>query len=202
MLIYDDSFAAVMTASQREAAAFGADVYGSEHILLGLLSAGGPLTERVVTVGSGVSLDAVREAIENAVDDAPHLQRLGVSAVATHAAAETTEPVRMPRNRHTSELQSSLNSSSVKLAHLRKTRQLPRERKVDSAVLWLAVLEPTARASKLLRAMGSDPDRVRATVLGALAAPGTPAPHWPTEVRSGPVTRLVHWLFNRKSTSA
>lgn len=201
MLIYDDSFAAVMTASQREAAALGADVYGSEHMLLGLLSAGGLLTEQVSNADSGVSLDAVRQAIENAVDDAPHLQRLGVSAVDTQAAADT-KPVRMPRNRHTPELQASLNSGSAKLGHLRKTGQLPRERKVDSAALWLAVLEPTARASKLLRAMGSDPDRVRGTVLSALAAPGTPAPHWPTEVRSGPVTRLVHWLFNRKSTSA
>lgn len=202
MLIYDDSFGAVMAASQRQAAALGADVYGSEHILLGLLSAGGPLAEQVSNADSGVSLGAVRHAIENAVDDAPHLRRLGLSAVSTQAAANTTKPERMPRNRHTPELQAALNSGSAKLAHLRKTGQLPRERKVDSAVLWLAVLEPTARASKLLRAMGSEPDRLRGVVLGALAAPGAPTPPWPTEVRSGPVTRLVHWLFNRKSTSA
>lgn len=202
MLIYNDSFTAVMAASQREAAALGADVYGSEHILLGLLSEGGPLAEQVSNADRDVSLDAVRQAIENAVDDAPHLQRLGMSEVETQTATDTTKPARMPRNRHTPELQTSLNSGSAKLGHLRKTGQLPRERKVDSAVLWLAVLEPTARASKLLRAMGSDPDRLRGAVLSALAAPEAPAPHWPTEMRSGPITRLLHWIFNRKSTSA
>lgn len=202
MLIYDDSFAAVMAASQREAAALGADVYGSEHMLLGLLAAGGPLAEQVSSVDSGVSFDAVRQAVENAVDDAPHLQRLGISAVDAGPTADRTRPARMPRNRHTPELQVSLNSGSAKWGQLRKTGQLPRRSKVDSAVLWLAVLEPTARAARLLRTMGSDPDRLRAAVLSALAAPGTAAPQWPTEVRSGPVTRLAHWLFNRRSESA
>lgn len=201
MLIYDDSFAAVMAASQREAAALGADVYGSEHVLLGLLAAGGPLAEQVTSVDGGVTLDAVRQGIENAVDDAPHLQRLGVSAVDAHVPTGTTRPVRMPRNRHTSELQASLNAGSAKWGQLRKARRLPRERKVGTAVLWLAVLEPTARASKLLRAMGSDPDRLRAAVLTALAGPGAPVPPWPSEVRPGPVTRLAHRLFDRRSVT-
>lgn len=202
MLIYDDSFAAVMAASQREAADLGADVYGSEHFLLGLLAAGGTLAEEVSSVDDGVNFDAVRQGIQDAVDDAPHLQRLGVTAVSARVPADPSRPVRMPRSRHTTELQVSLNSSSARWGQLRKTKQLPRARKVDTAVLWLAVLEPTARASKLLRAMGSDPDQLRSAVLNALTAPGTPVPQWPTEVRSGPVTRLAQWLFTRRSTSA
>ena len=199
MLIYDDSFAAVMAAGQREAAALGAHEYGSEHMLLGLLAAGGPLVERISNADSGVNLDGVRQAIDSSVDDAPHLQRLGLSRVDSPPAP--AKSARTPRNRHTSELQVSLNSGTAKWGQLRKAGRLTKERKLDSAVLWLAVLEPTARAAKLLRAMGSDPDQLRSAVLGALAAPGTAAPEWPTEVRPGPVTRLVHWLFNRRSTS-
>jgi ATP-dependent Clp protease ATP-binding subunit ClpA len=188
-----------MAAAQQEAAALGAHEYGSEHILVGLLAADGPLVEQVSSVDSGLSADRVRQAIERSIDDTPSLQRLGLSPV--DASPAPTKAPRMPRNRHTSELQVSLNSGTTKWGQLRKTGQLTKERKLDSAVLWLAVLEPTARASKLLRAMGSDPDQLRSAVLGALATPGTPAPQWPTEVRPGLVTRLVHGLFNRRSTS-
>ena len=38
MLMYDDSFVAAMTATTDEATMLGARMYGSEHVLLGLLA--------------------------------------------------------------------------------------------------------------------------------------------------------------------
>ncbi|MEP7765175.1 Clp protease N-terminal domain-containing protein [Sanguibacter sp. 25GB23B1] len=200
MLIYDDSFTDAMTATEREATALGAHLYGSEHVLLGLLAQGGPLTGDVTSVATTVSYEAVRDAVVNADDDAPLLRNLGLSTVATQVA-ETPPARRTPRKRHASELQSALNTASAKWGQLRKGGQLPRETRLSSTVLWLAVLEPAARASRILQTLDADLDEVRAAVLASAAAPG-PAPSWPTEVRTGPVTRLVHLLFNRRSTSA
>lgn len=56
MLIYDDTFTDVMTAMQHEATALGAHVYGSEHVLLGLLATGGLLADAVTAVHPLVDL--------------------------------------------------------------------------------------------------------------------------------------------------
>ena len=202
MLMYDDSFAAVMTATKDEATALGARDFGSEHVLLGLLASDDELTQRVVRSFPDLTASAVRAAVRSAVDDAPHLARLGLAAresVVTARAGGAAGGV-PPRNKHTPELQSALNQATAKWGHLRRVRALPKESKVSSAVLWLAVLEPSARASRLLHAMGVDVDGVRTTVLSALAPSGA-APMWPDEPPVGPVTRLVHWVFGRTNVA-
>jgi hypothetical protein len=201
MLIYDDSFADVMTATQKEATGLGAHVYGSEHLLLGLLAAGGPLRATVSAVAPAVTYEATLDAVTRADDDAPLIGRLGLSTVAAQVA-EAPRPARTPRNRHTPELQSALNTASAKWGQLRKDGAISKETKLTSTVLWLAVLEPAARASRLMQTLDADLDQVRAAVLATAAAPGHPAPPWPTEVRTALVTRLVHRFFNRTSTSA
>lgn len=200
MLIYDDTFTDVMTATQREATALGAHVYGSEHVLLGLLAKGGPVVDRVTALAPSFTHDAVLDAVERSADDAPLIGSLGLSTVATQVA-EAPRPIRTPRNRHTPELQSALNTASAEWGRLRKNGSLPKESKLTSTVLWLAVLEPAARASRLLQALDIDVDQVRAEVLATAATPGAPAPEWPTEVRTGPVTRLVQRIFSRTSTA-
>ena len=200
MLIYDDSFAAAMTATRQEATDLGAHVYGSEHLLLGLLAEGGPLAEVVSGRDGAVTYDAVRRAVTHAIDDAPLLEGLGVSVVAS-GLADAPRPRRTPRNRHSPELQAAMSAASAKWGRLRKSGDLPRESRLDSTVLWLAVLEPPARSYRLVEALGADPDGLRAAVLGAAAVPGAPVPAWPTEVRRGPVTRLVHRLMDRGSRS-
>ena len=106
-----------------------------------------------------------------------------------------------PRNKHTPELQSALNQATAKWGQLRRAGALPKERKVSSTILWLAVLEPTTRASRLLHAMDVDPDSVRATVLDAMAPAGTDAPAWPTEPTRGPFTRLLHRVLDRTNVA-
>ncbi len=212
MLVYDDSFAAVMAASQEQATRLGADAYGSEHVLLGLLTAAGPLTEQVVRVEPGLEVQVVRSAVERSADDAVHLQRLGIDterllAPASEAAAGVGEgrapsrARRPPRNRHTPEWQQALNSASVKLSRLHESGALPRRRKVTSAVLWLAVLEPGTRAHRLLAAVDVDAERVRVAVLSALAGAGAVAPAWPEQARAGLLTRLVQGLLARANTA-
>ncbi|MCI2240086.1 hypothetical protein MN205_16575 [Kineococcus sp. TRM81007] len=204
MLIYDDSFGAVMAASQREATELGADAYGSEHVLLGLLGAAGPLTEQVQRAEPALTAGAVRAAVQRGADDAVHLQRLGVDAEQLLAPAPGETPSRQhptPRNRHTPEWQRALASASVKLDRLQKSGALPRQRKVTSAVLWLAVLEPGTRAYRLLAAVDVDAERVRDAVLGALAGAGAAAPPWPEQARAGLLTRLVQRALARVNTA-
>ncbi|WP_337059472.1 Clp protease N-terminal domain-containing protein [Kineococcus sp. G2] len=204
MLVYDDSFGAVMAASQEQATRLGADAYGSEHVLLGLLAAAGPLTEQVQRTEPELDARVVRSAVERGADDAVHLRRLGVDAEQLLAPApgeESSRPRPTPRNRHTPEWQQALNSASVKLSQLRKSGALPRERKVTSAVLWLAVLEPGTRAHRLLAAVDVDAERVRTAVLSALAGAGAVAPAWPEQARAGLLTRLAQRALARVSTA-
>ncbi|MBO1751464.1 hypothetical protein J4G33_06565 [Actinotalea sp. BY-33] len=203
MLIYDDSFVAVMTATSDEATALGARAYGSEHVLLGLLAAGDGLTQQVARTFPDLTATAVREAVHGGLDDAPHLARLGIDVHAPEGASRAEGPAggRRPRTKHAPELQAALNRATATWGHLRKTGALPKESTLSSAVLWLAVLEPSARAPRLLEAMGIDPDGVRVAVLSALVAPGEPVPTWPDEVPVGPVTRLVHRVFGRTNVA-
>ncbi|MCC2314067.1 Clp protease N-terminal domain-containing protein [Cellulomonas xiejunii] len=200
MLIYDDTFAAAMTATQAEATALGARAYGSEHVLLGLLVADDELTRQVVGSFPALTPAAVRAAVHGALDDAPHLARLGLAAPDPTGSAASMAG-RPPRPKHLPELQSALNQASAKWAHLRRTGAVPKEGKVGSTVLWLAVLELPARSPHLLRAMGIDPDGVRAAVLSAAVPAGTEAPAWPAEAPTGPFTRLVHRFFGRTNVA-
>lgn len=199
MLIYDDSFVAAMTAIRQEATALGARAYGSEHALLGLLAAGGPVTQQIVRLHPQLTVSAVRTAVEQALDDLPHLRRLGIEPDALPVASSSTGSARnsAPSNRHAPELQAALNSATAKWGQLRKSHSLPRERKTSSVVLWLAVLEPAARASRLLQALGADPDQVRSAVLAAAVPTDATAPAWPAQPAPGPVQRLMQRLFTR-----
>ena len=73
MLMYDDSFVAAMTATTDEATALGARIYGSEHVLLGLLVAHDHVTQHVVDMFPGLTAPAVREAVRAALDDSADL---------------------------------------------------------------------------------------------------------------------------------
>lgn len=200
MLIYDDSFVAVMTATQDEATRLGARRYGSEHVLLGLLAADDWLTAEVTRSFPALTRDALRAAVESAADDAPHLARLGITTetVETGRAASGAERrVAAPRAKHAPELQAALSAASAKWAHLRDTHREPRERKVSSAVLWFAVLEPATRASRLLETLGVDPGGVRDVLLGVLLPAGGAVRAWPATAPLGPVSRLMQRVFER-----
>lgn len=193
MLIYDQTFVATMNATRDAATALGADAYGSEHLLLGLLTSADALTTRVVEEFPGLTAPAVRDAVREAADDAPHLARLGLTAPDVPATRRGIPP----RVKHRPELQAALNRATSAWGHLRKTHALPKERRLSSAVLWLAVLEPSARAPRLLDALGIDPDAVCTTVLRTLVPAGTPVPTWPTDPPVDPLTRLAHRIFGR-----
>ena len=201
MPIYDESFAAAMVATQREATRLGADAYGSEHVLLGLLAGDVPPGREIARAFPGLTPGALGAAAGSSADDLPHLQRLGI---APGALPPAPRPGRVPpRNRHRPELQASLNSASAKLNRLLKDGSLPRSSTPGSAVLWLAVLEPTARAARLLAAMGLEPDAVRAEVLRALCGDGRPLPEWPDQAPPlGVVTRLAQRLLSRANVAS
>ena len=203
MLIYDDTFVTAMKATQDEATALGARTYGSEHVLLGLLASDDDLTRRVALGCPELTADGVREAVRRSLDDAPHLARVGVAISEAMPEPDPARPLHRiaPRNRHTPELQTALNSASAKWGHLRDTQAVPRERRLSSAVLWLAVLEPSSRASRLLAAMGVDRDSLRAKVLTAIALVGASTPEWPVDPPLGRVARLARWVIARAAVS-
>lgn len=99
--------------------------------------------------------------------------------------------------KHTAEFQVACNDSTAKWAHLTKHKQLPRTSKVGVAHLWLAVLEPSSRAHRLLHALGADPDQLREAVLEVMTAPGSPPPTWPNHVRPSLFDRLASRFFER-----
>jgi hypothetical protein len=202
MLVYDDSFVAVMTATQDEATRLGARAYGSEHVLLGLLASDVALSAEVLRAFPQLTADVVRAAVHGAVDDAPHLSRLGINADdVVPAGVRRTGSAVPPRNKHTAELQGALNTASAKWGHLRQVQALPRERTLSSAVLWLAVLEPAARSSRLLSALGVDAESVRPVVLAALLPDGAAVPGWPAHPPVGRVTRLVQRVLSRTNSA-
>jgi len=199
VLIWDESFMTVMEAAEAEARRSNASAYGSEHVLLGLLSVPDAVTGRVLADRPELTVEAVRHAVAAAVDDAPHLKRLGIDPELLRQAERAAPPgPRVDlRNRHTAELQVALDDSSHTCGQLVKRRQLPLTRKLGSAHLWLAVLEPTSRAHRLLNALDVDPDQVRVTVLTAMAAPGSPPPAWPGHLRRGLLDRVLSRFFER-----
>jgi Clp amino terminal domain, pathogenicity island component len=203
MLIYDDSFVAAMTASQQEATRLGAPAYGSEHMLLGLLVAGDPASRAVGQRFPQLTPEAVRAAVEGAFDDLPHLRRLGIAPAASQSAQGSVPLTQglAPRNRHTPEFQTALNSATAKWDQLRRTHQLPRQQKLGSSVLWLAVLEPSARSFRLLQALETEPEQVRPVVLSAMLPDGQEAPQWPEQAKPPRVLRLLQRIFSRATVA-
>ncbi|WP_299037779.1 Clp protease N-terminal domain-containing protein [uncultured Pseudokineococcus sp.] len=198
MLFYDETFSEAMTAGGREAELAGRRAMGTEHLLLGLLIARGPLVDPAVRAAPALSEHSVRQAIERGLDDLPYLHQLGIDPdrVLASAGAPSASHLLMSGS-HTNDLQAALEAASLKLHQLRKSGALPRERKVTSAVAWMTVLEPTTRVSRLLAAMDVDADHLRDALLGALVVDGAPTPPWPERARPGVVNRGFQRLFRR-----
>ena len=152
--VWDESFMTVMEAAEAEARRSNASAYGSEHVLLGLLSVPDAVTGRVLADRPELTVEAVRHAVAAAVDDAPHLKRLGIDPELLRQAEQAAPPgPRVDlRNRHTAELQVALDVG---------------------------------------------PERVRVTVLTAMAAPGSPPPAWPGHLRRGLLDRVLSRFFER-----
>lgn len=203
MLIYEESFVAAMSAMTEEAQRLGAERYGSEHALLGLLRSRDAVTVGLTERFDRLRLADARAAVAGAWDDRSHLERLGIEVDGVQE--ELAEPVASrsipPRKLHTVELQAALNESTAKWRALAKAGRLARRRRLGSAELWLAALEPTARSSRLLEAMDLDPGSLRAEVLRTLTPDGAPVPEWPVEVRRGLAHRAVGRLFERLAST-
>jgi len=194
----DESVPAVQ-AAQAQAVALNASAAGSEHLLLGLLSARGALTDRILADHPELTAESVRRAVVEAADDAPHLLRLGVDLDAVRRAEEALAagPQATLPSRLTAEFLRANEDSALKYRELIRDGRLPRRARVDATALcWLAVLEPSSRAHRLLDALGVDPDRLRAAVLEALAEPA-PAPPWPASARRTVLDRLYDRFAER-----
>jgi len=185
--------------AEAEARRLHASAHGSEHLLLGLLSARDAFTEMLLVDHPELTVDAVRQAIVEAADDAPHLQRLGVNLDVVRQAEHATPADRRVnlQNRLTAEFQVALDDSASKWSYLAKHKQLPRRPLSGTSLMWLTVLEPSSRAHRLLHALGVDPDRLRGAVLTAMAEPGSPPPAWPAHLRRGLLDRVYNRFTER-----
>lgn len=63
MLIYDDIAAGALAAADDEARGHGSNGYGTEHVLLGLLRTGDPVTRRVTDEAPQLTAETVRAAL-------------------------------------------------------------------------------------------------------------------------------------------
>ena len=196
---YDNSIIAAMVASEREVMRVGGNAIGTEHVLLGLLATGGSVAAQVQQAEPRLTVASVRAALEQSIDDLPHLQRLGIDPqrVLASAGASYPGPLLAARGSHTAEFQGALQSASVKMSRLEKLKALSDKQKASSSVLWLAVLEPDTRGHRLLAAMALDSDVLRGVVLAALTDPEAPTPVWPEQARPGLFTRFILWLSTR-----
>lgn len=89
---YDDSIIAAMGASEREVMRVGENAIGTEHVLIGLLATGGSVAAEVQRAGPGLTAESVRAALQQGIDDLPHLQRLGIDPQRVLASAGTPLP--------------------------------------------------------------------------------------------------------------
>lgn len=199
MLGSDDSFVVVMGASEREVMRVGGDAIGTEHVLAALLATGGPVAAAVQQAEPSLTVDSVRAASDQGVDDQLHLERVGIDP--RHVLAPTGTPPPGPplpaRGSHTAEFQRGLESASVKLGRLHKSGVVPRDRNANSSVLWLAALEPDTRVHRLIEAMGLDAEALRSVVLVALTGTKATKPAWPQHAHPGPLTRVIHRFSTR-----
>ena len=199
MKMWEEACAHAFRAGGAHAVQLHATAHGSEHLLLGLLSTPDPVTDRVLTDHPELTVEAVRAAIVGSVIDAPRVGHLGVGLDGAPRADQDTPPgprVTAP-DRMTGELRVALDDATDKCWHLVKTRQLPGPKPIGVANLWLAVLEPSSRAHRLLQSLGIDPDELRVTVLTAMAKFGSIPPAWPTEGQRDRLGRFLAWFLVR-----
>jgi hypothetical protein len=182
MLIYDDTAAPAIQAAAEEARRLGADDYDSQHVLLGLLRTGDPVTHRVSEKAPHLAVDTVRAALT-----------VGRPAVVAPAAGSRRERPPTPAR----EFRRAMGDFTAIWGPLIRTRQLPRRPRFSSAELWLMVLEPSTRSSRLLQSLGAHPQELRAVVLSTMVADSQPVPDWPDESPRAKhrrfVARLVGW---------
>jgi hypothetical protein len=186
MWIKDESLLEAMNTAEAEALRLHAAACGSEHVLLGLLSARDPLTEQVLAEHPELTVEAVRHAIVEAVDDAP---TCSVSVSMWRSCGRPSWralPIGWSAGRTglppSSRLLSMTRASSVGSAQARAVPSAAAGQR--TSLCWLTVLEPSCRAHRLLQALAVDPDLLRATVLRTMVAPalphrpGPPMPAW------------------------
>jgi Clp amino terminal domain, pathogenicity island component len=187
MLIYDDTAAPAIQAAAEEARRLGTDGYDTQHVLLGLVSTGDPVTRRVTEGAPHLTADAVRAALTAG-------QPASAAAGADSLRDRPPAPAR--------EFRRAMRDFTARWGPLIKARQLPRRPKFSSAELWLLVLGPSALSSQLLQSLGADPQELRAVVLATMVADSQPVPDWPEEVPMGRhqrfIARLISWGRTRR----
>jgi hypothetical protein len=179
MLIYDITAAPAIQAAAEEARRLGADHYDSQHVLLGLLLTGDPVTRRVTEKAPQLTVDAVR---------AP-LTAGRPAVVADGADFPEGRPPTPAREFH-----EAMGHFTAKWGPLIKARQLPRRPKFSTAELWLIVLEPSTLSSQLLQSLHADPQELRTLVLSTMVTDSQPVPDWPDDVPAGKVQRFLTHL--------
>jgi hypothetical protein len=182
MLIYDDTAAPAIEAAAEEARRLGTAGYGTQHLLLGLLCTGDPVTRRVTAEAAQVTVEAVRAALS--------------SGQRSSAASRPDSPRNRPP-RPEAEFRRAMRDFTVKWGPLIKARRLPGRPRFSSAELWLVVLEPSARSSELLQSLGAEPQKMRGVVLATMVDDPQALPDWPNDVpvrkRHRVLARLMGW---------
>jgi hypothetical protein len=182
VLIYDDTAAPAIQAAAEEARRLGADDYDSQHVLLGLLRTGDPVTRRVTEEAPDIAADAVRAAL--------------TAGQPTSAAAGADSPRDRPPT-PTHEFRQAMGNFTAKWGPLIKARQLRRRPKFSTAELWLVVLEPSTRSSRLLQCPGRRSGGTPRRGLATMVADSKPLPDWPHDVPRRKhqrfIARLVGW---------
>ena len=178
MLLYDDAAGAALSVAAGEARRLDAPGYGTHHVLLGLLRTRDPVTERLTDAHPGLTVDAVLVAVGNA------------------GAAPTSAPSGPPRRPVPApEFRQAMDHVMARWRPLVRSGQLRTGRRLGCRELWLAVLDPFAASSRMLRSLGADPDELRSSVLATMVPDGRPVPAWPREVPPGTVGRLAARLL-------
>jgi ATP-dependent Clp protease ATP-binding subunit ClpA len=183
MLIYDDTAAPAIQAASEEARRLGADAYDTQHVLLALLRTGDPVTRRVTEETPHLAVDTVRAALTAGRP----------ASIATAAGSPRDRPPTPAR-----EFRQAIRDFTAKWGPLIKARKLPRRPKFSTAELWLILLEPSTRSSRLLQSLHADPHKLRAVVLNTMVADSQLVPDWPNDVPKGKaqrfLTHLVTWV--------
>jgi hypothetical protein len=191
MLLYDDTAAAALHASDDEARRLGATRYETVHVLLGLLRTVDPVTQSVTADHPQLTVDTVRTA-------------LGTPPAAA-AAASGVDDGAPPNRRGTPEpaveFRQAARRFTARWRPLVRSRQLRPGLKLGTGELWLTVLEPDTASARLLASLGAEPEAVRTLVLATMVPDGAPVPNWPTEVPAGAVRRLLDRVFGQVGRS-
>jgi hypothetical protein len=182
MLLYDDTAAEALHAATDEAGRLGATKYQTAHVLLGLLRTADPVTETVTADDPRLTVDAARTAL-----GASPMQATDANAEAAPGRRSTPEPA--------AEFRSAARRFTAKWRPLVRDRQLRPGLKLGTGELWLTVLELGSASTRVLAALGVEPEDVRRLVLATMVPDGAPVPDWPTEVPAGAVRRMLDRLL-------